>query len=205
MNRHQESCVPPSLIEAWEGDESILYALDADLRVIYCNAAWDRFACANNGEATKSSEVQGRSILDAIGEPLKSFYERAFRGVRQTGRPWEHSYECSSPELFRRFRMRVRLIGENGILLVISSLEMERAHGPERQSHGFDPVFYQNRDGLICMCSSCRRTRQVERPESWDWVPNLIETMPGNVSHGLCPVCLDYFLHSIETAEIQMA
>ena len=197
--------LPPSLIETWERDESVVYALDADFRILYSNSAWDRFASVNKGETARSIDVQGRSVLEAMGEPLKSFYERAFRTVRETGRPWEHSYECSSPELFRRFRMRVRFLPENDILLVISSLEIEIPHGPERQSRGFDPVCYQNRDGFICMCSSCRRTRQVKAPDLWDWVPDLIEKMPGNITHGLCPVCLDYFLGTIEVPRIQTA
>ena len=197
MNLNEISRVSPSLIAAWERDESVLYALDADFRVVYCNAAWDRFASANKGETTKSSAVQGKFVLEAFSEPLKGFYERAFRAVRQTGQTWEHCYECSSPELFRRFRMRVLFLPESDIVLVISSLEIECPHGPERQPRVFDPVFYQNRDGLISMCSSCRRTRQADAPESWDWVPHLIEKMPRNVSHGLCPVCLDYFLEMI--------
>ena len=205
MDLNAPSRFPPSLIEAWEGDESVLYALDANFHVVYCNGAWDRFASANGGDRMTSSQVRGRSVLEAMGEPLKSFYERAFRTVRQTGQSWEHCYECSSPELFRRFRMRVRFLPENDMLLVISSLEIECPHGLERQPRVFDPIFYENRDGLISMCSSCRRTRQADTPESWDWVPHLIEKMPRNVTHGLCPVCLDYFLDTIETAQTQIA
>jgi VWFA-related protein len=32
-----------------ESDSSVIYCLDPDSRISYCNAAWDRFATANNG------------------------------------------------------------------------------------------------------------------------------------------------------------
>ncbi len=204
MNLPQPCRVPPSLTEAWERDDSVVYALDADLRILYCNAAWSEFASANKGETANAGSVLGTPVLEAMSEPLKSFYKSAFGEVRQTGQPWEKCYECSSPELFRRFRMRVRFLPEWDILLVSSSLELEYPHGPGRQSRVFDPAFHQNRDGFVAMCSSCRRTRQAGR-ELWDWVPELVEKMPRNVTHGLCPVCLDYFLGTIQLAQVQSA
>lgn len=37
-----------------EADHSIIYMLNPDLRIIYCNKAWDEFASLNGGVWTQS-------------------------------------------------------------------------------------------------------------------------------------------------------
>jgi len=111
-----------------EEDHSIIYLLGPDLRIIYCNKAWDEFASANGGVGLNRDAVIGRRILDVIAEPLKAFYENGFAQAQKAMRPWEYDYECSSRELFRLFHMRVLPLASS-YLLVENSIKIERPHG----------------------------------------------------------------------------
>lgn len=76
-----------------------------------------------------------------------------------------------------------------GYLMVNSPLE-ERPH--DREPHPPDQDKYVDRDGLMHQCAHCRRVQDV-RGGGWDWVPDWVEAPPPSASHGLCPVCCDYF------------
>jgi len=45
--------------------------------------------------------------MDAIPLVLQPFFRQHFAAVLQEDRPWEHLYECSSPEQLRLFHMLV--------------------------------------------------------------------------------------------------
>jgi hypothetical protein len=63
-----------------EDDPSIVYLLGADLRIVYCNKAWDDFAASNGGVGLNREAVLGASVMEAIAMPLRPFYARAFTG-----------------------------------------------------------------------------------------------------------------------------
>lgn len=194
--------VPPEMrltaagfqLESIEEDHSILYLLRPDLRIAYCNKAWDRFAAENGGVRLNRGEVLGTSVLEIIPEPLRSFYAGGFASAKREFRPWEHDYECSSPDLYRLFHMRVLPLA-NSYLLVENSLRIERPHGAERPPMPANAALYLNANGLVTMCSHCRRTRRSSTLETpvWDWVPSYLENPPATVSHGLCRNCRAYF------------
>ena len=177
-----------------EADNAIIYLLQPDLRIIYCNKAWDRFAEQNGGLGLIRPAILGTRILDVIPEPLKSYYENGLTQAKEKGRPWEHDYECSSPEFYRLFHMRVLPLADSYVL-VESSLRVERLHGLDRPEMPANAVFYLNEHGILTMCSHCRRTRRIGMAEGpvWDWVPSFLVDPPGRVSHGLCPNCRAYF------------
>ncbi len=167
----------------------MIYALDRDLRITYCNRAWDRFAAANGGDQCLRESVLGRSLSDFIPESLRSFYADAFARVFETGAIWEHRYDCSDARTQRDFHMRVLPL-EGGGLLVINSQIGERPH-PAPDSR-LPLGAYIKPTGIITMCSHCRRTQRRDNPDVWDWVPEHISHPPARVSHGLCGVCFQY-------------
>lgn len=177
-----------------EEDHSVIYLLAPDLRIVYCNKAWDEFASANSGVGLNREAVLGRRIIDVIAEPLKAFYENGFSLTQKGSRPWEHDYECSSPELFRLFHMRVLPLA-NSYLLVENSLKIGRPHGSERAAMPSYPASYVSEAGILTMCAHCRRTRRIStgNEQVWDWVPSFLTDPPGRVSHGLCRNCRAYF------------
>src|SRR5215470_14327619 len=90
-----------------EADPSTIYMLSPDLRIVYCNKAWDEFAAQNGGVGLKRKAILGTPILDVIAEPLRPNYLDGLAEAQEQLHPWELDYECSSPELFRLFHMRV--------------------------------------------------------------------------------------------------
>jgi hypothetical protein len=178
-----------------ESDPAVIYALEPDFRISYCNQAWDRFAAENGGRNLDRDAVRGVSVLDVTPEPLRTFYLNAYSSAQIQRQPWEHEFECSSPEMYRAFRMRVFPLRLSS-LLVENSLLVERLHGADREAAEANAAQYVSENGILTMCCHCRRTRRIasEKPfETWDWVPDFLVNPPGAVSHGLCRMCYAYF------------
>lgn len=183
----------------FESDPAVIFVLDSDFRLTYCNAAWNRFALENGGSPQVLRERQiGRSVMEATPEPLKRFYSSLYAKVLFDEPSSDHLYECSSAETFRRFHMgiqRIEISEHDPFLVVVNSLLLEEP--PQQSAAGYDPEAMREKNGLITMCAHCRRTRM---PESggWVWAPELIRHMPMDVSHGLCPVCWEIHYGSSE-------
>jgi hypothetical protein len=169
---------------------AVSYALDSDLRFSYVNPAWDKFAVENGAPELAGTAVLGTPYLAVIPEVLRPFYSRVVEQVRDTGLVWQHVFECSSPEQFRKFRMRTHLLS-SGTLLITNTLVVERAHVIMQ---GDDDV-YAAAGGIISMCAHCRCSRRIGISEQWDFVPAHLALSPARlkVSHGLCPICRAYF------------
>ena len=190
--------LPGSVSEAsWLGghlekDTAVIYVLDRDLRIVYCNEAWDRFAIENGGRSLLRPRPLGVCVIDVIPPPLKRFFERAYRQVLSSGQVWQHSYECSSRAVYRRYRMTVHPDREAGHLVVVNSLLVDAPHsGTEREACDPDEGIYTDRNGIVTVCCECRRTRRPGREASvWDWVPAYVEEPPERISHGISDVCL---------------
>jgi hypothetical protein len=172
-----------------EKDPSVVYFLDRRLRITHCNPAWDRFAAENGGEHLTRQAMIGTSVLEVIPAPLKPFYGDGYDHVFSSLVPWEHTYECSSPTIYRSFRMGVYLDPEEEGLVVVNSLTVEHPHGNDREPHPSSPAYASANEGIVTMCSHCRRTQRIDSKEVWDWVPAYVENRPQHTSHGLCPIC----------------
>jgi hypothetical protein len=179
-----------SMIDGFEDDQSVIYLLDKNLRIVYCNKAWDEFAEHNGGVHLRRIEQVGRRVLDSNAEPLKTFYRSAFERALAEHEPWEHLYECSSPRLYREFHMQVLPLQAPPRLIVVNSLVVEKPH--ERIIQPPLTALYRTTGGVITMCMHCRRTRRGEGSDIWDWVPDFLASPPHDISHGLCPTCFRY-------------
>ncbi len=171
-----------------DGDEPSCL-LDAALRITHVNAGWTRFAAANNGAEVLRRWGPGACVLDAISTELRGFYRTLFETVRASGQRLEHDYECSSPQRFRTYRMLV-YPSKGATLVVTHALRVERAH--DRPALPADDARYRH-EGLLRMCSHCRRVRGPTPEERWDWLPDYVNQMPPDVSHGLCPPCFEHY------------
>ena len=180
---------PTSIVES---APAVIFCLDAELRLTYCNAAWDQFARDNGAPELCRPALIGRLVLDFIAEPDREYYARVYRRVLAQTQPREQLYECSSPQLYRQYLLRVLPLAKQAGLLVINSLQVEHAHG--RVPCSPTEERYRNGQGLILMCSSCRRTR-CDSPgeEIWEWVPHFVESMPPGVSYDICPSCREHY------------
>jgi hypothetical protein len=175
-----------------EADTSVIFCLDPDLRITYCNPAWDRFALQNGGRELCRPAVIGRCVLDFISGSDRDYFDKHYKRLLRQSEPWERDYECSSKDLYRKFRLRVLPMQTVRGLFVINSLKVEDAH----QLEACPPLeeAYRTTNGLIVMCASCRRTRRNSpSTEIWDWVPSFVEQIPLSTTHGVCVPCRELY------------
>lgn len=181
------------IMQALERSPAVSYILDSQFRIIYCNPAWNLFARSNGAPQLARESVLGFDLFDAIPNVLKPAYSDAFRGVLGTGRVWEQSYECSSPTVFRIYRMRIHLLKPQDWFVVTNTLVVERPHTGTATA---DASTYVNTSGLVTVCAHCRCSKRLDNPDQWDFVPEYLKLaleFKPKVSHGLCPVCRAYF------------
>lgn len=176
------------LLQGLSASEDSVYALSRDLRLVQTNDGWRRFARENGGDEVLAHWSSGASIMDAIPSSLCAFYSEAFRRAFATGERWEHDYECSSADVYRQYRMVVYPF-EGLFLVVVNALLIAAPHTREPCSP--DRSLYMV-DGIIGMCSHCRRVRNPKSMR-WDWVPDFVRRPPANLSHGLCEPCLGFY------------
>ena len=182
----------PASLESHAGS---IVGLFGDNRIAYLNPAWYQFALDNGGEPSLPARWDlGDSILSAIGRSLLPFYVTAFLDCRRSQQPWQHSYECSSAEMLRQFRMKVYPLSASGDLLVVHSLAIERPHDTRvRTPQTAVDANYLGRRGMISQCPHCRRYQHGVDRDRWDWVPDWVRRPPPNTSDTLCPVCRDFY------------
>lgn len=178
------SIVP--VLRALANSDSTTFVLSRELALVRTNAAWERFARANDGAEMLPRFGRGASIMTAVPAVLQPFYRNGYARVLATGECWEHDYECSSPDRFRRFRMLVHRINTE-FLLVVNAPTVDESH--DREVVTAEESSYV-KDGVISMCSNCRRVRNPAAAQRWDWVPALVARPPSNLSHGVCDVCV---------------
>ncbi len=182
----------PAALEHHAGS---IMGLWPDNTLAYMNPAWFLFSHENGGEPDVSMRWElGASISSAIGSSLLPFYTIVFAECRRAGRPWEHAYECSSPETFRQFHMRVLPLSRNGELLIINSLHVERPHEPSDVAPDCEESAYRDERNQLRNCVNCRRFRHAVDHDRWDWIPAWIEHAREQVFDALCPICADYYL-----------
>ncbi|MBA3499265.1 MAG: hypothetical protein H0T65_02770 [Deltaproteobacteria bacterium] len=166
--------------------------LSRELVLVRHNAAWTRFAQANDGLEMLDRFGRGCSIMSAVPPVLQPFYKRGYAQVWTSGERWEHDYECSSPDRHRRFRMLAYPI-DHAFLVVVNAVIEDVAH--DREVSSPDESRYVS-DGVISMCSNCRRVRNRDGESRWDWVPAFVAHPPPNLSHGICDACAPIYYGS---------
>jgi len=179
------------IMQALERSPAVCYILDSQFRIIYCNPAWNHFARSNGAPQLTANTVRGFDLFGAIPSALRPAYSDAFQHVLRTGRVWEQSYECSSPTLFRKFRMRIHLLRPKNWFVVTNTLMVEQPH---TRTATCDPNVYVDANGLITICAHCRCARRANS-DQWDFVPDYLRLGADSQvkpNHGLCPVCRAY-------------
>jgi len=180
------------ILQALETSGTVSYVLDSRYRLIHCNPAWDDFAASNGAPQLSAESVVGLDLFTVIPEVLHGYYREAFSGARSES-TWEGSYECSSPQFFRKYRMRIHWLDTRDLFVVTNPLIFQRSH---RNATKPDADRYIQSNGLVVMCAHCRCSRRADVLDQWDFVPDYLE-LKGEaslmVSHGFCPICHAYF------------
>ena len=77
-------------------------------------------------------------------------------------------------------------LGNHGFLIGCALYNHAQAQAHTSES-------YLNPHGQVIVCVHCRCSKRVASPERWDFVPANLKPEVGNVTHGLCPICREYF------------
>jgi hypothetical protein len=169
--------------------EQVSYLVDSSLNLVCHNKAWDRFAQENSAPELAGGAAIGTNLLRVTDESLRPFYSDAFNRVVREKMVWEWQYECSSPERFRKFLMRVHPVTLSGWIFVTNSLLVEDRHA----LGATDSKGYINSHGQIQLCIHCRCSKRATPPERWDFVPANLKAQLANVRNDLCPTCRGYY------------
>lgn len=185
------SAVDDYELAALAADRSTIIGVDADLRIALLNPAYARFA-EQNGGGPRFLERWGlgASLMAAIPEVLTPFYGPRFRAALAASEPWQHTYECSSPDIERTMHLTAFPLGGRGLLLV-HSLRVEVPH--TRALVNASVEAYRSSNGLIVQCSHCRRLRHPDDANRWDFVPAAVIRAGRQVSHGICQPCAGHY------------
>lgn len=183
-----------------EHSKEVIFIVDSELRISYCNPAWDEFALANGGEDVVAARVLATDLMGVIPEPLRDFYSEVFQRCRQRYLAFDFDYECSSAQLYRLLHMNILPLKRSGGLAFVNSIRVEHIHGAERPASAAADI-YLSAHGMITMCCHCRRTQRQDASDVWDWVPVFVQTRQWDVTHGICPVCRSYFYSKYFTAD----
>jgi hypothetical protein len=172
-------------------NEDILFLLDDDLCLQDVNENWDRFALANGESELSLSAIRGTSILSYTPEVLRPFYNNQYEFARGSREPVSFEYHCSSPEMIRVFRMEISGIATS--LLVANHLLWEEPCEVRSPEFSVDAGRYLGANGILTMCSNCRRSKRADLENTWEWVPEFLQGQSFLISHGLCPHCVRRF------------
>jgi CheY-like chemotaxis protein len=159
-------------------------ALDTEATILWLNRAWRTFPLNTRVREGTLALGIGSSYFDAVYMPVRGNYEEIFFRVLATGKPFEHSFERSSADMFRMYHVRISSIGGRGLLLehrILGEHRHERvAAAPADAMLRTAPV--------VLMCCYCRRVAR-SATGSWEWLPDWVRSPPGQVSDGICTSC----------------
>jgi len=180
-----DSSLPPSL----NSEEDVAFLLDADLRFLECSPAWDLFATANGGRRISRKQILGTCILDFTPDILRKFYQYKYSLARTEDGTIEFDYHCSSPDKIRLFRMFISVFEDN--ILIVNHLKLEEACDVRPPVTAEERQLYIYAGNFVTMCANCRKVRRADVKDTWVWVPEFLVESELQVSHGLCPRCLE--------------
>ena len=189
--------IAPFDLGTLERERASVCAVSDDLRIRYVNRAWRTFARDNGARGDEERWGVGANLLEATPEVLRRFYVLLFDRARDEGTVLRHEYECSSPEVERRFVMHVYPCQERALVLV-HTLSREVPHPQSGPGVTAIDALYRTRDGLLAQCSHCRRFKRKESAARWEWVPAMVADPPRRISHGLCRPCAQYYYPDVD-------
>lgn len=168
----------------------IVFAVDRELRLCGYNAAYARSARRLGGRRWLQRYGIGFPLLEGFTGFYAEHYARVYRRCLVEEMPYAALYGCATPQSFGWYRESVSPLGKGeGLLITHHLLESIRRSA----AVSFDPRVHRGEDGLVLQCCHCERIRNNGRKNQWDWLPDLKDGPDMDISHGLCPHCLDTY------------
>lgn len=176
----------------------VIYFLDDNLILRGFNTAWERFAVENDGADILIRFGLGCRVLDVIPSQLKGHYARAYLRALESGNRFDQDFECSSPDTFRLYHQTAYPLPTRAGLCITNHITRLRPHASETWS---PVVEYRTAEGIVVQCQHCDKLRHPKEPTRWDWVPEAVAMRHPDVSHGLCPYCLEHYYPDLAGVE----
>ena len=162
------------LLERFNSHPDSAYGLDSEYNIAYLNPGWYKFAEANGSNIFDvDAWPLGRNIFESFPKVLVPYYKNVITSAldeRETSiRPTSVEYECSSPDMFRRYCMHIYPVGNDSIVMV-NSLAIEELRVSDHIDGllYFEEEDYIDNNGLLHQCSNCRRLKYLASPEQWN-------------------------------------
>jgi hypothetical protein len=108
IKSHRNQPFPSQLLPLDTSVEDVLYVVDADLRVVFVNDAWRRFATSNNGGPYLESGTDINLLGSLSGSERvrwQAIYGALLAGQLPTH---EENFICPSPIQARTYRLRIQ-------------------------------------------------------------------------------------------------
>lgn len=137
---------------------AVVYAIDANDRIIEVDNAWVEFAEQNEaGERLRPDSVIGTLLWDHVRQPaLQDLYKRLVSAVRSKQTKAEFRFRCDSPNFRRFMRMTIQPGGDGSVVFVSRTERVERV---ERRREDLRTVAAFSGQTSIVQCSVCNRYR----------------------------------------------
>lgn len=173
-----------------------IYVVDKNYNIVDFNDGYRLFAIANDGEDILGRWPIGSNILSSIPDIIKDFIKNMYDQVMLRNKTVEHEYDCHSPTVFRRFKMRILPLHGEFALHEHSLIESSALSDTHDLSDGDISSKFVDGNGIIHQCCHCRKIQSSSDPNHWTWVVSLIKRSvkySGRISHTICPVCMFHY------------
>ena len=178
---------------ALESSSRVVIGIWPDGTIGYVNPRFDSVAReAGADPAFASSWGVGANYFAACPEIVGARIRSRIAAVLESNAPQEFDYLCPTPHSSATHMVRFYPFAESKALVLVHTLVREVPY-PSSRLH--PPVIerYRSAAGIVTQCMHCRCVRVVGDTPVWEFVPEFVERMPENTSHGICDPCLLHY------------
>lgn len=171
-------------------DQQFVYHVDQHDRVVYCDAAWLRFAEANEAPELDAPAVLGRPLWDFIATAeSQTLYQLLVAKVRAEHRPVTVSFRCDAPTCRRTMQLRIAPLANDHLAFTSTLVEEE----PRPYVALLDPAVPRS-EAYLKLCSWCKQV--LVAGKGWLEVEDAAEVLQlfhqprlPQISHAICELC----------------
>lgn len=180
-----------------EPETRFIYRIDEDDCLTHVCPNWIQFARDNNAPELSESNLIGTQIWRYIADAdCSDVYRAVFARVRETGHSTRFHFRCDSPDTRRDMEMNIARIPAGHLEFQVRIVDSSKLPW----SPWLDPQIEKN-ERWVTLCAWCKR---IENRDTWLEPTDAVDSMRlfmnekvPNVTHGICPDCLQNVMQQI--------
>ncbi len=183
-------------------DQTIIYRIDAQDRIVFVNDGWKQFTELNGCHDFKSEDILFQSLWDSISdETSRQIYQEILEKVRSDNSV-VFTFRCDSPSCRRLLEMRIDARGDE------VQFETRVLKTEQRPAQKILDSEISRSDEIVLVCGWCKKidVGQGNWKEVEIAVVDLglfkLEKLP-QLSHGICPDCYTSVKKQIAEKRVQ--